>query len=121
MGEVINVGSWKTKGLDANEKSFRLLSGSYACHILIEVCLGILSVNALKIFEFFLQACLNNYVNGVTEIKEEWMPDNLEPKSSPVICKLLCGADVLESFNIPDLWTHEDVSLICCSRSHMLD
>lgn len=64
-----------------------------------------------KVLDYY-QSCLNKYVNGESQIKEEWMPDNLEPKSSPVICKLLCGADVLESFNIPDLWTQDDMQAI---------
>lgn len=30
--------------------------------------------------------------------------------SSPLVVKLLCGADLLESFAVPDLWKDEDVS-----------
>jgi len=30
--------------------------------------------------------------------------------SSPLVVKVLCGADLLESFAVPDLWQDEDVS-----------
>ena len=30
--------------------------------------------------------------------------------SSPLVVKLLCGADLLESFAVPNLWKDEDVS-----------
>lgn len=51
------------------------------------------------------------------DINEEdlrWMPDNIRKKSSPanrVVVKLLCGADLLESFGTPGLWADEDVSI----------
>lgn len=30
-------------------------------------------------------------------------------ESSPLVVKVLCGADLLESFAVPDLWEDEDV------------
>ena len=35
----------------------------------------------------------------------------LAGSSDPVKVKLLCGADLLESFGKPDLWKDEDVSI----------
>lgn len=32
----------------------------------------------------------------------------------PVRVKLLCGADLLESFAVPNLWTDEDVCYETC-------
>lgn len=52
------------------------------------------------------------------DINEEdlrWMPDNIRKKSSPanrVVIKLLCGADLLESFGTPGLWADEDIEAI---------
>ncbi|KAJ7333626.1 Nicotinamide/nicotinic acid mononucleotide adenylyltransferase 1 [Desmophyllum pertusum] len=34
------------------------------------------------------------------------------PGSSPLVVKLLCGADLLESFAVPDLWKDEDIEKI---------
>lgn len=50
------------------------------------------------------------------------MPDNIRKKSSPsnrVVVKLLCGADLLESFGTPGLWADEDVSLGDCHVSQL--
>lgn len=49
-------------------------------------------------------------------------PDNLMQKlngnrdDSAVTVKLLCGADLLESFATPGLWADEDVSIIIVVR-----
>lgn len=34
------------------------------------------------------------------------------PGSSPLVVKVLCGADLLESFAVPDLWEDEDIEKI---------
>ena len=54
---------------------------------------------------------MNEYLNGSRSEKSEWMPDSLlrDEIDTPVKCKLLCGADNLESFNIPKLWADDDV------------
>jgi len=41
-----------------------------------------------------------------------WLPDLGSPEQGPVSFKLLCGADLLESFSVPDLWDKEDLSTI---------
>lgn len=39
----------------------------------------------------------------------------------PVHVKLLCGADLLESFAVPNLWKDEDVGCeTCCGRTQRL-
>ena len=44
-----------------------------------------------------------------------WMPDDVKFSSGgPLKVKLLCGADLLESFATPGLWTEEDVSSYFC-------
>lgn len=51
------------------------------------------------------------------------MPDNIRKKSSPanrVVVKLLCGADLLESFGTPGLWADEDVSIKVIIKFHHL-
>ena len=43
-----------------------------------------------------------------------WIPENIKNSSdrTPIQIKLLCGADLLESFGTPGLWADEDVSLL---------
>jgi hypothetical protein len=43
--------------------------------------------------------------------KDPWMPDEDLSQHQEIICKLVCGADVLETFNVEGLWSDEDVSL----------
>jgi hypothetical protein len=44
-----------------------------------------------------------------------WIPDDIKFHSGgPVQVKLLCGADLLESFAVPGLWAEDDVS--CLSK-----
>lgn len=41
------------------------------------------------------------------------MPDNIRKRcenNKGIVVKLLCGADLLESFGTPGLWADEDVS-----------
>lgn len=41
--------------------------------------------------------------------------------TDPVRVKLLCGADLLESFAVPNLWKDEDVGCeTCCGRTERL-
>jgi len=59
------------------------------------------------------QKVLNDYLNGGSEAASEadWLPDQSSFNSdgkSPIQLKLVCGADLLESFNIPNLWGDED-------------
>ena len=46
-----------------------------------------------------------------------WIPDDVKFCSGgPVQVKLLCGADLLESFANPGLWMEEDVSSYFCLK-----
>lgn len=38
-----------------------------------------------------------------------WIPENIRESRGNVQLKLLCGADLLESFAVPGLWAAEDV------------
>ena len=72
---------------------------------------------------------------GVAEESEYTAPHNLNwqsDKGSPAQLKLLCGADLLESFGVPGLWKDADVSdhfavpcfascAIVSIRRHLLD
>ncbi|XP_076759726.1 nicotinamide mononucleotide adenylyltransferase isoform X1 [Xylocopa sonorina] len=44
----------------------------------------------------------------------EWIPENIKnsPDHTPIQIKLLCGADLLESFGTYDLWAEEDIDAI---------
>nr|XP_023029131.1 nicotinamide/nicotinic acid mononucleotide adenylyltransferase 3 isoform X1 [Leptinotarsa decemlineata]XP_023029132.1 nicotinamide/nicotinic acid mononucleotide adenylyltransferase 3 isoform X1 [Leptinotarsa decemlineata] len=53
----------------------------------------------------------NNY--NMNEADEDWIPENVKNgNNDPVKIKLLCGADLLESFAVPGLWADEDISEI---------
>lgn len=76
------------------------------------------------------QNYINSYLNDDLSENEDttdlqlpqWIPETLNNRNistGPVQTKLLCGADLLESFSVPNLWDPEDVSLlfvICYSR-----
>ncbi|KAL1495093.1 hypothetical protein ABEB36_010564 [Hypothenemus hampei] len=55
-----------------------------------------------------------NNIN-VNEADLNWMPDNIHKQCGTnrgVVVKLLCGADLLESFGTPGLWADEDIEAI---------
>lgn len=57
---------------------------------------------------------INNRLNdNCNEQDTSWFPNNLKTcnKNINVQVKLLCGADLLESFGVPGLWSAEDVSI----------
>lgn len=62
------------------------------------------------------QNYLNSFIkdlNGTSNHQiPSWMPNNVKQIKEPVQVKLLCGADLLESFATPGLWEQEDVSCL---------
>ncbi|XP_018355807.1 PREDICTED: uncharacterized protein LOC108756464 [Trachymyrmex septentrionalis] len=68
------------------------------------------------------QNLLNSMLSNSNDIKHhlqiedtDWIPENVKNSStdnSPIQIKLLCGADLLESFGIPGLWLEEDIDAI---------
>lgn len=69
-------------------------------------------------FICFFQNEINAYIHAlkynqidVNEKTLSWIPDFVKKGcTGPVQVKLLCGADLLESFATPQLWADEDVS-----------
>ena len=66
------------------------------------------------------QNLLNSLLSNTNDVKNhidtedlEWIPENIKNNSdcSPIEIKLLCGADLLETFSVPNLWAEDDVSL----------
>lgn len=63
-----------------------------------------------------------NYVNSyshlsimddnVNDIIPSWLPGNMKEIAGDIKLKLLCGADLLESFSVPGLWKNEDIEAI---------
>jgi nicotinamide mononucleotide adenylyltransferase len=62
-----------------------------------------------------------NYVNSIIRDLNglnsksnwpSWVPDNIRQTKDPVQVKLLCGADLLESFATPGLWEPDDIAAI---------
>lgn len=67
------------------------------------------------------QNLLNSILSNSNDIKHhlqmedtEWIPENVKNSTdnTPIQIKLLCGADLLESFGIYGLWLEEDVSFM---------
>uniref|UniRef100_A0A1A9UX10 Nicotinamide-nucleotide adenylyltransferase n=1 Tax=Glossina austeni TaxID=7395 RepID=A0A1A9UX10_GLOAU len=61
------------------------------------------------------QNFMNNYINS-PDVKTSgddclpgWLPNNLRVRKDRVQLKLLCGADMLESFAVPGLWSDADI------------
>ncbi|GLV32593.1 Nicotinamide mononucleotide adenylyltransferase [Carabus blaptoides fortunei] len=61
-----------------------------------------------------INAALNNgNYNDVDNDMLTWIPNNVKNGCvGPVQVKLLCGADLLESFGTPGLWSDEDIDMI---------
>ncbi|CAD6993621.1 nicotinamide/nicotinic acid mononucleotide adenylyltransferase 3 isoform X1 [Ceratitis capitata] len=60
------------------------------------------------------QNYMNNYINSPLEgdmngTLPGWMPPGLRERQDGVQLKLLCGADLLESFAVPGLWADKDI------------
>uniref|UniRef100_A0A1B0FG72 Nicotinamide-nucleotide adenylyltransferase n=1 Tax=Glossina morsitans morsitans TaxID=37546 RepID=A0A1B0FG72_GLOMM len=63
------------------------------------------------------QNFMNNYINSPDvnttmsgdDCLPGWLPNNLRVRKDPVQLKLLCGADMLESFAVPGLWSDADI------------
>ncbi|XP_049303395.1 uncharacterized protein LOC105234162 isoform X6 [Bactrocera dorsalis] len=60
------------------------------------------------------QNYMNNYINSPLENNMNgtlpgWMPPGLRERQDGVQLKLLCGADLLESFAVPGLWADKDI------------
>ncbi|CAK9795735.1 Nicotinamide/nicotinic acid mononucleotide adenylyltransferase 1 [Anthophora plagiata] len=56
----------------------------------------------------------NNIKHNIPNEDLEWIPENVKNSvdPTPIQIKLLCGADLLESFGTYDLWAEEDIDAI---------
>lgn len=74
--------------------------------------------NTLQYHQNYLNSVIRD-LNGVRSGSlPSWVPDNVKQLKDPVQIKLLCGADLLESFATPGLWDTGDVSwLASCDRN----
>lgn len=69
--------------------------------------------NTLQYHQNYLNSLLSD-LNGVTSSMPSWLPENIKHQKGPIKIKLLCGADLLESFATPGLWDPDDVSSYLC-------
>lgn len=66
---------------------------------------------SLQYHQNYINSILNDTNGTVNEIIPGWVPENIKKyKGERVQIKLLCGADLLESFAVKNLWEPEDVS-----------
>lgn len=66
--------------------------------------------NTLQYHQNYLNSFIKNLNGMATGNLPGWLPENAKKIKDPVQIKLLCGADLLESFATPGLWEPEDVS-----------
>lgn len=65
--------------------------------------------NTLQYHQNYLNSIIRD-INGINSSNlPSWIPENVRQIKDPVQIKLLCGADLLESFATPGLWEKEDV------------
>ncbi|XP_034659911.1 nicotinamide/nicotinic acid mononucleotide adenylyltransferase 3 isoform X1 [Drosophila subobscura] len=70
------------------------------------------------------QNFMNNYLNSSSGAGDAepngslpgWLPFSLRERKDPVHLKLLCGADLLESFAVPGLWAEADIEDIVANH-----
>ncbi|XP_037950052.1 nicotinamide/nicotinic acid mononucleotide adenylyltransferase 3 isoform X2 [Teleopsis dalmanni] len=64
------------------------------------------------------QNYINNYINGGNDNNKlpGWLPNGLLDRCDRVQLRLLCGADLLESFATPGLWANEDIEDIVANH-----
>lgn len=68
--------------------------------------------NTLQYHQNYLNSLLSD-LNGVNlSSLPSWLPENVKYQKSPIQIKLLCGADLLESFATPGLWDPDDLEAI---------
>lgn len=80
-------------------------------HILSHVMRKCSHKFCLSYFQNYLNSLLNDVNGTVNEIIPSWIPENIKKyKGDKIQIKLLCGADLLESFAIKGLWADDDVS-----------
>lgn len=65
--------------------------------------------NTLQYHQNFINSIVRD-INGINSSNlPNWIPKNICQIKDPIQIKLLCGADLLESFATPDLWHKDDV------------
>ena len=68
--------------------------------------------NTLQYHQNYLNSLMSD-LNGVNMNNlPSWLPEDVKHLKGPIRIKLLCGADLLESFATPGLWDPDDVSEI---------
>lgn len=65
----------------------------------------------------FHQNYLNSIIRDLNGLNSKgnlpsWVPEKIRQIKDPVQIKLLCGADLLESFSVPKLWDSDDIAAI---------
>ena len=78
----------------------------------------------LKHHQSQIDAVVNNKINdNISEQIVSWLPNNFNNllyNTQKVQVKLLCGADLLESFGKPGVWAADDVSYSFSVRHNLI-
>lgn len=105
-----------------------LVSASHRCNM---IKIGLQSSDWIRLSEWetqqeewtrtrltlqYHQNCINSFLKDANSTNDQhipsWIPEGLKKTASQVQLKLLCGADLLESFATPGLWKDEDIEAI---------
>lgn len=131
MGSHKVIGGIMSPVHDAYKKN-GLVSSSHRCNM---IRLGLQTSDWIRLSDWetrqdgwtrtrmslqYHQNYINSYINDDLQENEDttdlqlpqWLPhmqNHRLQSSGPVQLRLLCGADILESFSVPNLWDPEDV------------
>lgn len=122
LDPFIGLGVQWTNGVDSHQIFTSISPSSYqnsashtknACSILpFEIKLNCFDFS-ISIWQNYINSILNDSTTKISNgTIPSWIPPNIyKYKGDKVLVKLLCGADLLESFATPGLWCEDDV---CC-------
>lgn len=127
MGSAHVVGGIVSPVHDSYGKS-GLVAASHRCNM---IKIGLQSSDWIRLSEWetqqeewtrtrltlqYHQNCINSYLKETNNVNDQhipsWIPEGLRKTASHIQLKLLCGADLLESFATPGLWKDEDIEAI---------
>lgn len=127
MGSAQVVGGIVSPVHDSYGKS-GLVAASHRCNM---IKIGLKSSDWIRLSEWetqqeewtrtrltlqYHQNVINSYLKDTNNMNDQhipsWIPEGLRKSASHIQLKLLCGADLLESFATPGLWKDEDIEAI---------
>ncbi|XP_060531180.1 nicotinamide/nicotinic acid mononucleotide adenylyltransferase 3 [Cylas formicarius] len=66
----------------------------------------------LQYHQNHINSVLHSNEDNLNEADFKWLPEDIRYHNAGITVKLLCGADLLESFGTPGLWSDDDIEAI---------